>query len=289
VTDPALLTPDYLLIGHISHDVTPDGPRLGGTVSYASFTAVAFGLRVAILTSSAPGEPLLRTLPPQAMVVRVPSEHTTTFENRYHGNVRTQYLYHRAATLFPDDVPLAWRQARLIHLGPIAYEVDSALAGAFNGHPICVTPQGWMRLREPDGRVRAIPWDDAARVLPQTRLTVLSEEDIHHDPGLEAVFAQLSPILVVTRAERGGTIYENGVRREFTTTPIQPVDPTGAGDVFATVLHIALDRLGDLDRAIYVAARLAGQSVRRVGFAGAPTPEEVAEVLAEDAERHRIP
>jgi hypothetical protein len=58
--------PDYLLIGHIAHDVTPEGPRLGGTVSYGAFTAVAMGMRVGILTSTRPDEPLLHKLPPGA-------------------------------------------------------------------------------------------------------------------------------------------------------------------------------------------------------------------------------
>jgi sugar/nucleoside kinase (ribokinase family) len=124
--------------------------------------------------------------------------------------------------------------------------------------------------------VTAIRWDRAEDVLPHVRLTVLSEEDIAHDPGLEAVFARLGPLVVVTRAERGGTVYLNGQPQDFAATQVELVHPTGAGDVFATALHIALDRLGDLDRAVQVAAYLAGQSVTRVGFDGAPRPEEVA-------------
>ena len=75
--------PDFLLIGHIAHDVTPQGPRLGGTVSYGAYTAVAFGLRVGLLTSAQPGEPLLNKLPPGVRVINIPAEHTTTFDNQY--------------------------------------------------------------------------------------------------------------------------------------------------------------------------------------------------------------
>jgi sugar/nucleoside kinase (ribokinase family) len=287
MTDSTHITPDYLIVGHISRDVTPDGIRLGGTVSYAAFTAAAFGMRVAILTSTAPDEPLLKALPPGVDVLSIPAEQTTTFENRYNNNARTQYMYHRALTIMPDMVPPAWRQAGLVHLGPIAYEADPSLMDEFSGRPICLTPQGWMRLREPDGRVQAIRWDAAEKVLPRATLTVMSEEDIAHDPGLEAEFAALAPLMIVTRAERGGTIYQNGERREFHVVPISPVDPTGAGDVFATVLHIALNRTGDLDRAIQIAARLAGNSVTRIGFAGAPTPQEVAAAFEVEDESTR--
>jgi len=272
--------PDYLLIGHITHDVTPDGPRLGGTVSYAAHTAVAFGLRVAILTSAAPDEPLLADLPPQAQVLSIPAEHTTMFENLYDGWKRIQYMYHRAITLHPEHLPPAWTKARLVHLGPIAYEVDPAMMGAFGHSPICVTPQGWMRHRAPDGFITSIPWEDADRVLPRAALTVLSKEDIDHDPTLEQVFGQLAPLMVMTRAELGGTLYHRGIVRDFPAQPADLVDPTGAGDIFATTLHIALDRLGDLDRAILVATRIAALSVTRAGFASAPTPEEVEQAWA---------
>ncbi len=267
--------PDYLLVGHIAHDVTPQGPRLGGTVSYGAYTAAAFGLRVGILTSTQPNEPLLRDLPPNVQVVSIPAERTTTFDNQYTSSGRTQYLYHRALTLTPDMLPDSWRAAKLVHLGPICYEVTPEFVNAFGHDRICITPQGFMRKREPDGLITTIPWLEAPDVLPHARLTVLSEEDIRHDPGLETVFAELSPLLVVTRAAQGGTFYIQGAQRGYTAYPAQQVDPTGAGDVFAAALHIALDRLGDIDRALTVATYLAGQSVTRVGFASAPTADEV--------------
>jgi sugar/nucleoside kinase (ribokinase family) len=273
--------PDYLLIGHIAHDVTPQGPQLGGTVSYAAHTAVAFGLRVGILTSAAANEPLLAKLPSEAKVISVPAEHTTTFENLYGADgQRTQYMYHRAVPLKVEMLPSAWRHARLIHLGPIADEVDPAFVTAFGNRPICVTPQGWMRKRESDGRVTAIPWKTAEHVLSRAALTVLSKEDIRHNPDLEAVYCQMSPRFLVTDGMHGGIVYERGQPRRYAAQMFEQIDPTGAGDVFATVLHIALDRLRDMERALLVAARLAGQSVGRVGFASAPTPEEIAQAWA---------
>ncbi len=271
---------DYLLIGHISADVTPDGFRLGGTVSYAAHTAAAFGLRVGILTSAAPDEPLLAGLPPEATVINVPAEHTTTFDNRYDGSQRTQYLYDRAAPLSLDVLPPAWRQTPLVHIGPIAYEIDPALITAFGGSRVCVTPQGWMRRTDADHRVQWIPWAEADTVLPQVTLAVLSEEDIRKNAEIEAQFARQSQVLVVTRAERGGTIYQDGQVWNFSAVPADQLDPTGAGDVFATSLHIAWARTGSLERAVRIAARLAAHSVTRVGFAGAPTQAEIDQAFS---------
>ena len=42
MSDLALLEPvDYLVIGHVAHDLTPEGPRLGGTAAYSALTAMA--------------------------------------------------------------------------------------------------------------------------------------------------------------------------------------------------------------------------------------------------------
>jgi hypothetical protein len=42
---------NYLIIGHITRDLLPSGPRIGGTAAYAGLTAQAMGLRVGIITS----------------------------------------------------------------------------------------------------------------------------------------------------------------------------------------------------------------------------------------------
>jgi sugar/nucleoside kinase (ribokinase family) len=167
----------------------------------------------------------------------------------------------------------------LIHLGPIAYECDPALVTAFENGRICVTPQGWMRRREPDGRVKTKRWAEAEQVLSRAVLAVMSEEDIRHDPSLEAFFAKLSQIMVLTRAERGGTVYQNGGSWDFPAYPMNQIDPTGAGDIFAAALHIVLAQSGSLEYAVQIAARLAGLSVSRVGPASAPTPQEIQEAL----------
>ena len=43
-------SPEYLAIGHLSVDRTPEGPMLGGTVMYGALTAARFGARAAVLT-----------------------------------------------------------------------------------------------------------------------------------------------------------------------------------------------------------------------------------------------
>ena len=85
---------DYLVIGHITQDVVPDGFVPGGTASYSSLTAHAFGLRVGILTSYAQDAilPDLRDI----QVVSTISEYSTVFENKYTKEGRHQRILSRA-------------------------------------------------------------------------------------------------------------------------------------------------------------------------------------------------
>ena len=82
---------------------------------------------------------------------------------------------------------------------------------AFPGALVAVTPQGWMRAWNEQGVVYRKGGSDAERVLPAAQVTVFSEEDIGRDTALEARYAALSPLLVVTRASKGCTLYRRGL------------------------------------------------------------------------------
>src|SRR5947209_12531455 len=151
-------SPDYLLIGHVAHDETPQGPKLGGTVSYAGSAANALGAQVAIVTSAQRGEIVLESLPRSVQVHLVEAPESTVFVNLYEGNKRKQIIRHRAAPLRPDDIPARWRNTSIVHLGPLDDEVDPALARAFPSSLVIATPQGWMRTWNSEGVVQPKQW-----------------------------------------------------------------------------------------------------------------------------------
>lgn len=274
------MTPDYLLIGHITADLTAEGRLLGGTVSYAARAVNAFELRVAALTSAAADEPLLDELRPYADVYAIPAGATSTFENIYTAQGRIQYIRGVAQKLNETHVPEAWLGAPLVHLAPLTDEVDPDLARCFPQSRVLLTLQGWLRRWDADGRVRFKPWFDPA-VLKHIDIVVFSEEDIIEAPELEQQFAQNVEHLFVTRAERGGTYYHRGVPHTYDTPQVETLYPTGAGDVFAGALLSALHILdGDFHAAVNVAARLAANSVTRPGIEGTPTPDEVQQAIA---------
>src|SRR5512145_2948264 len=101
------MVPDILLAGHIVKDVTPDGWQPGGGVSFGAVQAQRLGLRVAVVTScDADVEPAALFSGIDWQVV--PSDESTTFDNRYVEGHREQRVSSQARQLQPADVPPDW-------------------------------------------------------------------------------------------------------------------------------------------------------------------------------------
>jgi len=154
---------DYLVIGHLSCDITPNGPRLGGTAAYAALTGRALGLRVGVVTAWG-GEVPLDVLD-GIKVQSVPAQRSTTFENKYTPAGRIQHIHHIAPDLSFDNVPEAWRRAPIIHVGPIAGEAKSLVDGKFSSSLVGLTPQGWLRKWDSAGRVGPGDWPEAHEII----------------------------------------------------------------------------------------------------------------------------
>jgi sugar/nucleoside kinase (ribokinase family) len=271
--------PDYLLIGHITHDETPAGPKLGGTVSYAGGTALCMGQQVAAVSSIRADDPVLEALPPIALA-RVETETSSIFVNIYEGEKRKQILKSRAAPLSLEDVPSNWRHAPIVHLAPLTDEVDPELAFAFPGALVAATPQGWMRAWDEQGVISPKQWATAERLLPILGACILSEEDIHLDRELEAYYASLAKLLVVTRAAKGCTVYQKGqAPLQIPAPSVTVLDATGAGDIFAGTFLSIFKRTGNVQLAATAACQIASTSITRVGLDGLPTPAEIAAAL----------
>ncbi len=294
------MTVDFLIIGHMTHDRTPDGFRLGGTVSYAAATALRLGRRPAILTRGAlngllasvdntPGQPanVVAALPdcPLAGVPihMLPSPVSTTFVNLYRDGQRTQVIEALAAPISPDELPPAWAQTRVVLLGPLVREVPPAWVNAFPAALVGVTPQGWMRQWDAAGHVRPARWENAAEFLLRADVVILSREDVGGDTAyLDSLVAQ-ARLMVVTDGWRGAAIYRGGERYHIPPRPTHEVDPTGAGDVFAAAFMIRLDETGDPVAAARFANVVASMSVEAPGMDAIPYREQVDEWLARDA------
>lgn len=265
-------SPQYLIVGHLSQDRNEDGVRLGGTAAYSGLTAAALGFRVGLVTSG-PME-LMRLLPSEILTRCLASKEATSFENRYESGHRSQRLLARARDLGMGDVPPDWASPLVLHLAPIADEVDPALAEAFPGSLVALTPQGWLRRWDGQGRVGRKDWGDFEETLPAADVTILSEEDVESNPEWIRQLAQKYPKFVVTRGADGAIVYSEGMPVHVPAPRADEVDPTGSGDIFAAAFLFHYHHHQDLVPAARFANQLAARSVERHGINGTPTPSE---------------
>jgi len=266
--------PDYLVLGHLTLDQTSSGPVLGGTCAYAALTALAHGLRTAIVTSARDDLDLSPLA--EIRLARLPSDETTMFRNRHDGRARRQHLLARAGDLDTAAIPSDWRAARIVHLAPVAGEVPPALASHFpESELIGVTPQGWMRRWDPSGRVGFASWDHAGAALAQAGAVVVSLEDLAGDEAQVESLATVCRLLAATEGALGARVYWNGDVRRFAAPAVDQLDPTGAGDIFAASFFIRLHQTRDPWEAARYANVLAARSVTRQGIAGVPSSHEV--------------
>jgi len=270
---------DYLVIGHVAHDLTPNGPRLGGTVAYSALTARALGYQVGIVTASGPETPLetFNHIP----FVSMESPQSTTYENIYTEHGRVQYLRAQATRIDLNSVPEAWKRASIIHLGPIASEMDSVLPKDFSPSLFGLTPQGWMRQWDSEGRVSPTQWKNSEPALAQAGAVVLSREDVGGDDELLEHMAGQTRVLAVTEGAAGCVLYWHGDRRRFRAPAMNEVDATGAGDIFAAAFFIRLFSTRDPWEAARFATLIASHSVTRIGLDGIPTAQEIEESMME--------
>jgi sugar/nucleoside kinase (ribokinase family) len=270
---------DYLVIGHITCDITPDGLRVGGTAAYSALMAQALGARVGVVTSWA-GEVRVEALD-SLPIANYPTDRSTTFENTYNGAGRRQIIQNVAPALGYNLVPEAWRSPAMVHLGPVAQEVEPGLVRNFPSAFLGITPQGWLRDWNGHGEVFSSEWPEASFVLQRAGATVISVEDVGGDEGRIEEMAASSRILAVTEADQGSRLYWNGDVRRFRAPRVNAVDATGAGDVYAAAFFIRLYNTRDPWEAARFATQLATISVSRPGLDGIPSVAEIQECMVE--------
>ncbi len=264
---------DYLVIGHITQDVTAEGFKAGGTASYSALTAHAFGLRVGILTSFAEGAVLPNL--DGIQIINQESSQSSVFENIYSNHGRRQVIHSAAETLHPGSLPNSWLQTPLVHFGPIAREIDSDFLRLFPDSFVGMTLQGWFRDWDSAGNVHFTHWPESSLFLSKANAAVLSVEDVQENEDIIASLIYAVRVLVVTEGSCGARVYWNGDVRNFRAPEKEEVDATGAGDIFATSFFIRLRQTQDPWEAARFATLISSRSVTRKALESVPTAEEI--------------
>lgn len=270
-------TPAFLTIGYAARDVIPGGWCWGGTVTYSALLARAWGVSTAALTSLAAEDVgCYRELLGDAVLVHaVPSPATTTMENIYTDAGRQQRLHARATQIKPRHVPAAWRESPIVLVGPILHDVSTKFSGFFSERSLVgMTIQGRLRSHRA-GRIYRKLWHRAEHEFTAYDVLFFSIEDVRYSIPLAEAYAELAPMAVMTRGSDGATLFHDGKNYELDALPAQPVDLTGAGDVFAAAFLLRLAASGDPIAACYYANAAAACSIEHVGASGIPTLQQV--------------
>lgn len=280
LNQPKLSQPlQYLVIGHVTADLTENGVRLGGTSAFSGLTANALGLRSGMVTSFAKD---LDISPIDAVwIMNKASQVSTTFKNISDGVERTQFLFHTAKRLTKKDLPTLTRPPGILHLGPVANEVDPDILSEYPNSMKCLTPQGWFRGTTETGKVERQVWENCEQFLSQADIAVISQEDVQNDENYIAKMADSIPVFVVTENFKGARVYWHNDARYFNAPEVKYKDDTGAGDIFATAFFYRYYFTRDPWEAGRFAVLLASWSVTRQYLDSIPTPGEIQKAKLE--------
>lgn len=170
--------------------------------------------------------------------------HTLVYENIVTEGVRTQKcLYVQESTPIPIDTHVISMitSADIVCLAPLTPYFPATYVSELKRHIkknaiMALLPQGYFREITTDGTVHVREFEEAPEILPVMDIVIVSDQDHPDMLSLGTYWSDLyKSIVVVTQAERGATVIENGIPTSIPTEAV-PLDSiissVGAGDVF---------------------------------------------------------
>src|SRR5262249_2607225 len=208
--------------------------------------AAKLGASARVVTSFGPDFTGVDLLSAAGIEVEVlPSRQTTTFTAVDIGEKRSWLASGRA-----DQLHGPIGEADIVFACPVLAEVDPSCLQAPPSTIVAAGLQGWLRAMDSDGRVSPVEAD--LSFLRGCQALFCSEEDLGHNAtSVVPRLLESAPTVVVTEGSRGAVLYLHGRRYRVLALPTSQVDPTGAGDTFATCFLLALaSGMGALDAAV---------------------------------------
>ena len=267
-----------LLVGAVTWDVV-DGQRVpGGAVTYAARVATALGIRAYALVAAGDDANLDAFAEHELAVVRL--EQTMTLEHRFEASVRSQRVVSRPHRgLHPSDLPSNWPPPRTMVLGTLlSDDIDTPAFLELGVEEAALIAQGMQRRRLDDGAVRVVGAPSPALLgaaRPNVTIFLARDEVARWSPGaLARLASRVERVIVTQGAEGARVINTDGSEMRIEPVAAQPIDSTGAGDVFAAAFILGL-RAG-LMTAGRLAAAAAACEVETLGPAPLPPLAQIA-------------
>jgi sugar/nucleoside kinase (ribokinase family) len=228
------------IIGHLSLDTVGDAPaRIGGAPWYAGRAVRLLGRRATIAGKC--GQPERRQFLMRLESLGLPVSlsaggATTAFTFAYDGDRRQMTVDVVGEPWAPDDAVAAVERAEWVHVAPLLrsdFPVET-LAALGHGRTLLLDGQGLARSPATGPLTLDDRFDPA--LLGHVSILKLAEEEALALAGTIDAVPDLGVREVVVTLGAEGCVVFDGARSE--RIPAQPVhgviDPTGAGDAFAT-------------------------------------------------------
>ncbi|GEN05793.1 1D-myo-inositol 3-kinase [Myxococcus fulvus] len=257
---------DVLVVGNYCHDVLPSAGggevhTLGGSAAYISSVFDAAGVDHVVV--SVAGEDFAYAdrvrYPPRI----VPGTRTTRFLADFSQEERVLRVDARSASIPPEDIRL---DARVALACGVMGEVtpETLLRMSQHARHVLADAQCLLRVLDDGGRVRNQRLEDTPFAALMGHLHVLkASEEEARALDLDAVRARTC--VVITRGRHGCTLLTAKASLELPSSPVEEVDPTGAGDCFLAGFTLGLLRGQSLSKCAELANWFGAQAVTQVG------------------------
>ena len=260
-------------------DRLPDGELVpGGPALYCGRAALALGAAVDVVTHLPAGFPTatiegLRIVGTRTSIYPV-------FENTYAGGARSQVMTGESIRLDGLLTPRV-ANADVLICAPIYREISGWPEAAPAVRAVSL--QG--ALRDRDAHNRVVPRTDAlaaaiAFAAPGA-IASFSDEDCADPRGLALALSRAGMVVTLTHGEAGATLYVDGEARDYAAIPGGPaVDPTGAGDCFATAFVVRFAETRDLEEAMTWGLAAGSIAIERPGLQAVANRDELRQRIA---------
>ena len=267
-------------------DRTPDGGWTpGGPSLYAARAFEALDADVTVITGLEPEfdqEAFGAITDIRGPVDAELPRYANTYDNE--GN-RRQFLLAEGSPL--EIVPYLRAEDRpdVVLFTPAFHEFRAAPL-RFRDALVGISLQG--PLRALTGRQRIIPHSHPLKVAEKFVrpgwIAFFSEEDTADPEGLARHIAELRAVAVLTRGYNGATLFDSdGSHHHWDAIAADLVDPTGAGDCFASAFMFRLAETEDLASAMRFALAAGSLAVEGPGLAGVPTRQAIEARMTREA------
>lgn len=270
---------DLVIIGYLLHDVLDvDGivkHCLGGPAAYTSLAAARLGLKTGIVSKVGPDFKYLGELSGIDLRGLSRQDKTTVFFNSYYQGERTQRVANLGNQIQPKDIPEGYLEARAIHLGPVFKEIAFETMRFLRENTkalITLDPQGFLR-REKNGAVLLKEMDYS--LLDFVDVVKVSEKEFPEE-NIEDLIAKCKTV-IVTRGNRGSTIFFDGKTAEIPFFKTIVVDETGAADVYMAGFIKKFLETGDTEKSALFGSAAASFAVENFGLNGIRGEKEINE------------